>query len=272
MKLIPQDIIYNVIAAVGDDKHLLQQCALVSSSFLLPTRKQLFSGITLSNAQSCRGIHQFLVQNPVIQSFVRTITVAHAVPSCIWVEGGTDWIHDASLPAILRLPFCHLERFSIYFRHWGKNWCDFSIELKVELWNIIHSSTLKSLSLDRITGLPIAIFLHIVHLTTLELSISPNSFHDENSNSLTWLDSTRKGVPVAIASHTVVDRLVWHLVKGHKVDGTRDSLHLLFSNNSVRTPEKVLLGRCSCHSCAVYASFKSTPPNSVPQPILTLIF
>ena len=31
---IPQDIIYNVITAVGDDKCLLRQCALVSSSFL----------------------------------------------------------------------------------------------------------------------------------------------------------------------------------------------------------------------------------------------
>jgi hypothetical protein len=36
---IPQDIIDHVIAAVGDDKPLLKQCALVSSSFLLPGNK-----------------------------------------------------------------------------------------------------------------------------------------------------------------------------------------------------------------------------------------
>jgi hypothetical protein len=38
-------IIDNVIAAVGDDKHVLKQCALVPSSFLLPSHKQLFSEI-----------------------------------------------------------------------------------------------------------------------------------------------------------------------------------------------------------------------------------
>ena len=65
---IPQDIIDNVIAAVGDDKCLLQKCALVSSSFLLPTRKQLFSRITLSSDRNCQGINQFLIQNPIIQS------------------------------------------------------------------------------------------------------------------------------------------------------------------------------------------------------------
>ena len=226
---IPQDIIDNVIAAVGDDKHLLQQCALVSSSFLLPTRKQLFSKITLSNGQKCQRIHQFLVQNPVIQSFVRTITVAytaHHVPSSIRPKGGTDWIDDTSLPAIFRLPFCRLECFSIYFRHWrldywARNWDSFSNELKDALSNIIHSSTLKTLSLDRIADLPITLFLHIVHLTTLELSLSPNSFCDENSNSLTSLasESTRPVTP--IASHTVIDRLVWHLREGEVPNGTR---------------------------------------------------
>ena len=74
-----QDIIDNVIAAVGEDKRLLQQCALVSSSFLLHTRKQLFSKITISSDQKCEGIHQFLVQNPVIQflcqNHSRTITL-----------------------------------------------------------------------------------------------------------------------------------------------------------------------------------------------------
>ena len=69
---IPQDIIDSVIAAVGEDTRLLKQCALVSSSFLLPSRKQLFSRITLRNDKTCWGIHQFLAQNPILQSSVHT--------------------------------------------------------------------------------------------------------------------------------------------------------------------------------------------------------
>ena len=76
---IPQDIIDNVIAAVGYNTRLLKKCTLVSSSFLLPSRKQLFSRIYLRSDQTCQGIHQLLVQNPVIQSFVRTITLEHNV-------------------------------------------------------------------------------------------------------------------------------------------------------------------------------------------------
>ena len=54
-----------------------QGCSLVSSSFLLPSRKQLFSRIIfrLGNYRTWQGIHQLLVQNVVIQSFVRAITL-----------------------------------------------------------------------------------------------------------------------------------------------------------------------------------------------------
>jgi hypothetical protein len=214
---IPQDIIDSVIAAVGDDRHLLKQCALVSSSFVLPSRKQLFSRISLTSDQTCQGIHQFLVQNPVIQSFVRTITLTGGSGSraCKWMNG-------TSLLAILRLPFCRLECFSINVRrerllwpgiHW--NWYSFNSELQEALSNIIHSSSLKTLSLTGITEVPISFFLRIVHLTTLELhSLSPNDFGSENSSSLTRAAS--KGVtPLAMASHPVIDRCVWQFGLGH---------------------------------------------------------
>ena len=221
---IPQDIIDNVIAAVGDDKHVLKQCALVSSSFLLPSRKQLFSRITLSS-ENCQGIHQFLVQNPVIQFFVRTITLNEyrnpKFPDCFKL-----WINGTSLLAILRLPFCRLECFSICggrYIDWSLNtstswnWNGFSSGLKHALSNIVHSSTLKTLSLKDIAKVPISFFLHIVHLTTLELTLSLNDLRDENSNSL-----TSKGVvPLAIASHTVIDRCVWYLMEEESENGTR---------------------------------------------------
>jgi hypothetical protein len=221
---IPQDIIDNVIAAIGDDKRLLQQCALVSSSFLLPTRKQLFSRITLNSDQKCHGIHQFLVQNPVIQSFVRTITLTEDSNN-IYRPKFPHWIDSTSLLAILRLPFCRLECFSIGIPDWVGDkfkwdWNSFSRELKNALSNIIHSSTLKTLTLKGIINVPITLFLRIVHLTTLELTLSPNDFCDENSNSLTRVASMGVALLAPIASHTVIDRFVWRLRK-ERVHGTR---------------------------------------------------
>jgi hypothetical protein len=225
---IPQDIIDNVIAAVGDDKRLLKQCALVSSSFLLPTRKQLFSRITLKGEIKCQGIHEFLIQNPNFQSFVRTISIPLPVEmdSSYLRSRSFDWIDGTSLLAILRLPFCCLERISInryYFDPNPWNWDSFSSELKDALSNIIHSSSLKTLSLTRLVNVPMTFFLRTVHFTTLELD-SIYDFASENLSSLTRADL--KGV-APMASQTVIDRCVWHFrEKRERVRGTsRYSCH-----------------------------------------------
>ena len=213
---IPQDIIDNVIAAVGDDKRLLEKYALVSSSFLLPCRKRLFSKISIGSEQSCQRIHQVLVQNPAIQSFVRTIALneAHMVASF----GSLNWMNGTSLLAILRLRFCFLECFSIItcrdewvWHPW--NWNRFSCEVKEALSNIIHTPTLKTLSLTGVLNVPTTFFCRIVHLTTLELdSLSPNDFVGEDSSSLTRAAS-KEVAPVT--SHSVIDRCVWRFRVDH---------------------------------------------------------
>jgi hypothetical protein len=186
---IPQDIIDSVIAEVGDDTHLLKQCTLVSSSFRHPSRRQLFSTITLKNDQTCKGIYKLLVQNPVIQSFVRTIILSEDIDSS--ASENHEYMNAKSLLTILRLPFSSLEGFSInlHLDYWDPNpwnWNSFNSELKDALSNIVHSSNLKTLSLKGIRNLPTTFFLHIVQLTTLELkSISPKDFGIENSSSLT---------------------------------------------------------------------------------------
>ena len=223
---IPQDIIDNVIAAVGDDRHLLKQCTLVSSSFLLPSRKQLFSRISLRSNQTCQGVHQLLVQNPVIQSFVKTIILTDEdtmMDSWGSSTETSEWMNGPSLLAILRLPFCWLECFSIIACRgdWVWNpwdWNSLSSELKDALSNIMQSSTLKTLSLTGITKVPITLFFHIAHLTTLELrSLLPSDFGGENSSSPT--QAALNGV-APIASHTVIDRCEWHIKREH-VHGTR---------------------------------------------------
>ena len=212
---LPQDIIDNVIAAVGDDAHLLKQCSLVSSSFLRPSRKQLFSRITIRNDQFCQGIHQFFVKNLTILSFVRTISLMHMDGSLY-----PQWMNGTLLPAFLRLPFSCLECFSItLFRlhcDWNFDsefwdWNSFSSEMKDALSNIILSSTLKTLCLRGITNFPITLFHHITHLTTLELgSLTPNDFCDE----IPLTTAALKGV-APMVSHTVIDRCVWRFGGEH---------------------------------------------------------
>src|SRR5258705_1770945 len=125
----PQDIIDSIIAVVDDDDdhRLLKICALVSSSFLLPSRKRIFSSISLRTVQDSQRLHQFLVANPVVLSSVKNIAIHYG------------WRLKASPLSILHLPFCCLKSFSIRNSYWN----DFSSELKDAISNIIHSPTLK---------------------------------------------------------------------------------------------------------------------------------
>lgn len=106
--VIPQDIIDTIIEAVGDDSPSLKNCAMVSSSFVLPTRKQLFSKLYLRSDDACQMLHQFLVENPVIQCFVKSITIGQN-----WNNSKQMNLNQTSLIGILRLPFCRLESFSL---------------------------------------------------------------------------------------------------------------------------------------------------------------
>src|ERR1700685_157574 len=139
---IPQDIIDSVIEAV-DDRDLLKICALVSSSFLFPSRKQLFCRLDLGGDQACQRLHQFLVKNPVIQSFVSSI----AIKQDQGYRASCSQLNRTSLIAILRLPFCCLK--SLHINMWWKplNWNHFSSELQDALSTIIHSPTLKTFHL-----------------------------------------------------------------------------------------------------------------------------
>ena len=220
---IPHDIIDNIIEKVGDDCRLLRKCALVSSSFLLPSRKHLFkfSKIVLRGDEACQRLHQFLVENPVIQSSVRSITFKRDKASVSYLQ-----LNRTSLIAILRLPFRCLESFSTDAYMWCDspplNWNDFSSELKDALSTIIHSSTLKTLYLWKVI-MPITLF-HGIHLTKLWLaSLSPNDFIGEQSRLLTSAASE----VTTTASHTVIDHCEWNFCA--PVHGTRFPTFAYFS-------------------------------------------
>ena len=217
MVAIPQDIIDSVIEAVGDDKHLLRECALVSSSFLLPCRKHLFSKLSLRCNRACERLHQVLVENPVVQSFVRSITIELY-----------ELQNHTSLIPLLRLSFCCLESLSINGDYgWSfdpLNWNSFSNELKDTLLTVIYSSTLKTLHLRKI-NVPIMFFLgiNLNKLVMAELDFPPNELDGKQSRLLT--SAASEGVATT-ASHTVVDHCVYRYFHLH---GTRFSTSAHFS-------------------------------------------
>jgi hypothetical protein len=103
---IPQEIkeiINEIIEALGDEKLWLKNCTLVSSSFLLACRRCLWCKISLR--PGLKGLHQVFVQNPVLQSFVTSITII-----CHGYRIYDSSEHD--LTAVLRLPFCRMRSFT----------------------------------------------------------------------------------------------------------------------------------------------------------------
>ena len=150
-------------------------------------------------------------------------------------------LNRTSLIAILRLPFCCLQSFSITGNDvWSRaplNWNDFSSELKDTLSTVIHSSTLKTLYLNKVR-VPIMLFLGInftkLGLTALE---SCPTILMANSQGC-WHRQLRKEWQQQLLTRWLIT--VW------------DSLHLLISHQF--TKWKVPLSRCSCQPSACFRS------------------
>jgi len=214
--LLPQDIIDNIIEAVAADDdsrlNLLKTCALVSSSFLLPSRKRLFSAISLTRRQSCDELHRLILLNPVLQSFVTSITLNFGYDSY------SCWNHR-SVVDILRLSFCRLEKF-IIITPYPSFWDITSSRLKDAISTIVHLSTLKTLGFYRF-HVPIAL-LQGICLTTLILN---SAIPDEKPGSPRLADSA------TTASYAVIDQCKMSFTSPWE-KGTRFLLHLFFSRSS----------------------------------------
>jgi hypothetical protein len=78
---LPQELIDTIISIIHDTddsslrRESLQQCSLVSRSFLAPSRRLLFYHVTLDTDVKCRGIHDVLTASrsdiaPLIKSLL----------------------------------------------------------------------------------------------------------------------------------------------------------------------------------------------------------
>jgi hypothetical protein len=113
-------------------------------------------------------------------------------------------LHHTALIAVLRLPFCCLQNFTLILLQ-RLQWNDFSSGLQDALSAIIHSSSLETLYLAYISELPISLFQGI-RLTKLMLRAIAFSQFGRHSASLTVAASEGKATTV---SDTVVDQFEW---------------------------------------------------------------
>ena len=177
--------------------HSFSPVANTSSPNLLSTVIMIIMDLMVSAKLNLKNIVKcfinFFVENPVLQSFVKSITIK------------PEWRNCTQLIAILRLPFCYLPVESFSIRSGPTKWNKFSNELKDALLTIIHSSTIKTLCVEHAL-VPIVLSLVDLNLTKLELTAFwPNEFVGKQSRLLTPAASDSEGVATTTASHTVVD-------------------------------------------------------------------
>jgi hypothetical protein len=179
----PQEIVDTIIGTFDvHDRFTLKRCALVSRSFLIPSRKRIFSVLSIRNEQQCQKLYCFLTQNPYIQSSVTSLSIDAA--AAYGLRNGIG--SEAALP-ILRLSFRCLRRLSI--GAYEPNYLDWSVlgsDIRNALWDLIHSSPLTSLSLQCILNLPIDLSHGLTRIREIELyDVSLDIFHKEQHKAKT---------------------------------------------------------------------------------------
>jgi len=115
---IPQDIIHNIIDAVGDDSHLLKICALESSAFLLPVANtsslKSLSNLTseviqppsgfincLSNIWSCQRDHYQWWLELALQNCWPQHVIKSPIPHCHFptlILLSREYLHQYGVP------------------------------------------------------------------------------------------------------------------------------------------------------------------------------
>jgi hypothetical protein len=165
---------------VVDDVDTLLQCASVSRPFLHSSRKWLFSDIHLQNAEQCERLYPILVQNPHIQSFIRSLTVLkkdHYVEGYNGLGPGyfktNRWLlNDASspsLPLILCLPLHCLKSFSFISSPNFTSWKDLSSDLRTALRNIMCLPSITKLHISALQDISIPFLSNLNHVKYLVL-------------------------------------------------------------------------------------------------------
>ena len=170
---IPQDIIDDIVDTLPTED--LNNCSLVSPSFLVPCQKRIFSIICLGTwgQRICKRLYALLSASPHLVFYIREVHIVDRgfTPA----SGVTDkgWVPDEeTLPLMLQLlrPSSGLRAFSLVFKPFTDvEWACLPWVLKCSILDLCRSPNLTSV---RLVGMwaddfPIQVFKSLKHLKRL---------------------------------------------------------------------------------------------------------
>ncbi|KAK0204112.1 hypothetical protein DFS33DRAFT_861485 [Desarmillaria ectypa] len=158
---LPQELIDATVDYIWDDKPSLSCCAAVCRAFRARSRSLLFSSIVLSNAATCRRLHNdILTAFPDVASLVHRLEIVDPIPRDPRHHLDDTWIASSEwLPATIQLLSPHLRHIALtsegyhyqdhdftHVFHWRKATAD----LKGALLGAFSSKDMVSIELSGI--------------------------------------------------------------------------------------------------------------------------
>ncbi|KAK0496366.1 hypothetical protein EDD18DRAFT_1353112 [Armillaria luteobubalina] len=112
---LPQELIDTIVDYVWDDKESLSCCAAVCRAFRARSRSLLFSSIVLSDAATCRRLHDnILTAIPDVASLVHRLEIVDPIPKDPRHHLDDTWIASSEwLPATIQLLTPHLRHIAL---------------------------------------------------------------------------------------------------------------------------------------------------------------
>jgi hypothetical protein len=156
---IPYDVIETIVERLRNDKATLKNCSLVSHSFLLLSRRWLFSVILLDTSLASQRLYHLLKVNPTIAPMIRELFIK--IDS---YPGSTGVMHDRYLPTTLGL-VSSLHLLSLHCTY-KLTWQDLSTELCSAI--VPHFESLAAVKFSSLR-LPISAVTNFTKLRSLSL-------------------------------------------------------------------------------------------------------
>jgi len=200
---IPQDVLECIIDELHSDIDTLKTCAVISHSFLAPTRRHLFHSIRLDTPLLSHRLCNLFTTRPEIALYVRKLFLltGDSLHRQSWLAS------DKSLPTILRM-VDHLQMFTMSQLTQLIYWDKFSTEVASALADRFRSPMLTVVKIWQCRRLPVSLINNFLYVK--ELSLILTSFYDDSEgtpvsvlrlprlHSLEILPAARNDQPVAI--------------------------------------------------------------------------
>ena len=169
---IPQELIDKIIDQLHTDQDTLKACAVVSRSFLSPSRRHLYYSIdlgdsfTISVQRSLQKLYDILKSHPDIASLIREFHILLVRGPAIF----TDWIEeDVLLQGILGMTQLQLLSLNGTVYHSTDMWDDIPINIQSAVLQCFQSPTLTEVRLNCIGTLPTSVIATLTHVRRLSL-------------------------------------------------------------------------------------------------------